>query len=78
MGCGSTARATVVDHYYQVTEVDEDHVEICLLDFADRPVGKGLAIPKDCLKKLYPMPGLFQKQEETSRTSDRGARSIRR
>lgn len=64
LGCGSTAKATVVDNYYQATQVDEDQVEICLLDFTDRPVGKSLVIPKDSLKDFIPCPDYFKNKKK--------------
>ncbi|MDI6762177.1 MAG: tetratricopeptide repeat protein [Thermodesulfobacteriota bacterium] len=64
LGCGSTAKSTVVDNYYQVVEVGEDHVEIHLLDFSDRPVGKGSILHKDKLKEYIPCPDYFYNKKK--------------
>lgn len=64
MGCGSTAKNTVVDNYYQVIEVDESHVEIQLLDFSDQPVGKSTLIPKKDLEKYIPCPDYFKNKRK--------------
>jgi len=64
LGCGSTAKSTVADNYYQVIEVDEDHVEIHLLDFSDQPVGKGSIIHKGRLKEYIPCPDYFKNKKK--------------
>ncbi len=64
LGCGSTAKTTVADNYYQVIRVDEDQVEIHLLDFADQPVGKGRVIHKDGLKDFTPCPDYFKNKKK--------------
>lgn len=66
LGCGSTAKHTTVENYYQVIEVDENHVQIRLLDFADQPIGKGVVISKNELKNYTPCPDYF-KQKKTPR-----------
>jgi len=63
LGCGSTAKNVVVDNYYQVTEVDEDHVQIHLLDFSDRPVGKGSIITRKELGEYIPCPHYFENKK---------------
>lgn len=64
LGCGSTAKSTVADNYYQVVEVDEESVEMRLLDFSDQPVGKGSIIPKDRLKEYIPCPDYFKNKRK--------------
>ncbi len=60
LGCGSTAKSTIVENYFQVIEVDENHVEIYLLDCFDQPVGKGTLISKEELKEYIPCPDYFK------------------
>lgn len=64
LGCGTTAKYEVVEDYYQVTEVDENHVEIRLLDFTDQPVGKGVVISKNELKNYTPCPDYFKQKKK--------------
>lgn len=64
LGCGSTAKTTVVDNYYQVIEIDEDSVEIHLLDFSDQPVGKGEILSKKELDKYIPCPDYFKNKKK--------------
>ncbi len=63
LGCGSTAKSTVVENYYQVTEIDRDHVEICLLDCFDQPLGKGTVIPKEKLNEFIPCPDYLKNKK---------------
>jgi len=65
LGCGSTAKSTKVDNYFQAIEVDEEHVEIRLLDCFDQPVGKGSVIHKDELKDFSPCPDYFKTKKNS-------------
>jgi tetratricopeptide (TPR) repeat protein len=65
LGVGSTARVTTTEDYYQVVEVDEGHVEIQLLDFVDRPLGKPSVIPKEKLKEFIYCPDYFKDKKGT-------------
>jgi tetratricopeptide (TPR) repeat protein len=60
LGVGSTARVTTTEDYYEVVEVDENHVEIQLLDFVDKPLGKPSVIPKEKLKEFIFCPDYFK------------------
>jgi tetratricopeptide (TPR) repeat protein len=60
LGVGSTARVTTTEDYYEVVEVDENHVEIQLLDFVDKPLGKPSVIPKEKLKEYIFCPDYFK------------------
>lgn len=64
LGCGSTAKSTVVDNYYQAVEVGEDSVGIHLLDFSDQPVGKVITISKSELEKYIPCPDYFKNKKK--------------
>jgi tetratricopeptide (TPR) repeat protein len=65
LGVGSTARVTTTEDYYQVVEVDEGHVEIQLLDFVDRPLGKPSVIPKERLEEFIYCPDYFKDKKGT-------------
>jgi len=60
LGCSSTAKSTFADNYFQVTEVDGNHVELHLLDCFDQPVGKGSIFPKEKLSEYIPCPDYFK------------------
>ncbi len=64
LGCGSTAKYAVAENYYQVTEVDENHVKLCLLDFTDQPFGKGVVISKSELANFIPCPDYFKQKRK--------------
>jgi tetratricopeptide (TPR) repeat protein len=63
LGCGSTAREVTVENYYQVVEVDEDHVKIHLLDINDQPIGKALVITIEELKGYICCPDYFKNKK---------------
>jgi tetratricopeptide (TPR) repeat protein len=65
LGVGSTARVTTTEDYYEVIEVDENHVEIQLLDFVDKPLGKPSVIPKEKLKEFIFCPDYFKDKKST-------------
>ena len=65
LGVGSTAKVTTTEDYYQVVEVDEGNVEIQLLDFVDRPLGKPSVIPKEKLKEFIYCPDYFKDKKGT-------------
>ena len=65
LGVGSTARVTTTEDYYQVVELDENSVEIQLLDFVDRPLGKAEVIPKEKLKEFIYCPDYFKDKKST-------------
>lgn len=67
LGCSATAKQTVVENYYQVIEVDENHVQICLLDYLDQPVGKWVVLPKCELEKFSPCPDYFKNKKTPER-----------
>jgi len=69
VGCGSTSRATTVENYYQVTEVDDTHVDIQLLDFSDRPLGNPSVIDKGKLKDYIYCPDYFKNKKGSKELS---------
>jgi tetratricopeptide (TPR) repeat protein len=63
LGVGSTAKATIIENYYQVVEKDEDHVEIQLLDFRDKLLGEPSVVPKEKLKDYIYCPDYFESKK---------------
>jgi tetratricopeptide (TPR) repeat protein len=63
LGFGSTANTMTVENYYQVVEVDENHVEIQLLDFNDQPIFKTSVITKEELKHYIHCPDYFENKK---------------
>jgi tetratricopeptide (TPR) repeat protein len=63
LGCGSTSKTTTTENYYQVVEVDENNVEIQLLDFSDKPIGKPSVIPKEELEGYVFCPDYFKNKK---------------
>ncbi len=64
LGCGSTARHAIVENYYQVMDVDADHVRVWLLDFSDKPVGKGDILPRSELAGYVFCPDYFKNRKK--------------
>jgi tetratricopeptide (TPR) repeat protein len=64
LGCGSTAKATVIEDYYQVTEVDEARVEIQLLNMDDHPFGSASIISRESLKDYVCCPDYFKERKD--------------
>ncbi len=63
LGCGSTAKATVIEDYYQVVELDEERVEIQMLDMDDKPFGSPSVIPRETLKEYIHCPDYFKEKK---------------
>lgn len=63
LGCGSTSKATLVVNYYQVTEVDDNHVALQILDFNDQPMGKAEVMEKERLKEFIYCPDYFKSKK---------------
>jgi len=63
VGVGSTSRSMTTENYFQVSEIDEDHAEIQLLDFTGQPLGKASVIPKETLKEYIYCPDYFNNKK---------------
>jgi len=66
LGCGSTAKAAIIEDYYQVTELDEERVEIQLLDMNDKPFGGSSIIPKESLREYIYCPDYLKDKKSVS------------
>ncbi len=65
LGVGSTAKAQIVEDYYEVVEIDPTRVEVRLLDIDDRPMGKASIMSKDELKDYIYCPDYFNKERRS-------------
>jgi len=65
VGVGSTAKAQMVEDYYEVVEIDPNHVEVRLLDIDDHPVGKASIITREELKDYIYCPDYFNKERKS-------------
>jgi tetratricopeptide (TPR) repeat protein len=63
LGCSSTAKATTVENYYQVVEIDEKNVQVQLLDLNDHPFGEVRLIEKEELKEYTSCPDYFKNKK---------------
>lgn len=69
LGCGSTAKTTLIENYYQVVEMDENLVKIQILDFNDQPIGKAEVMDKEKLKDFIYCPDYFKSKKSPKELS---------
>jgi tetratricopeptide (TPR) repeat protein len=66
LGCGSTAKAAVIEDYYQVVELDKERVEIRLLDMNGKPFGSPSVIPKENLRDYIFCPDYLKDKKSVT------------
>jgi tetratricopeptide (TPR) repeat protein len=65
VGCGSTAKESFIDNFYEVKDVDQDHVKVMLLDMDDKPMGEAEVLPREKLKEFISCPDYFKSKKSS-------------
>ncbi len=63
VGAGVTAKVTTFENYYQVSEKNEDQVELRLLDFSGQPIGAPTVISREELKSYTYCPNYLDNRK---------------
>jgi tetratricopeptide (TPR) repeat protein len=65
VGFGSTGKTTRIEDFYQVIEIDNNHVEMKLLNISDQPIGEPIIIEKEKLKSYIYCPDYFKNRKSS-------------